>query len=82
MSEKKSFNYLALRGAPVDDMEYVETFGLDPEVAYTNKINEVMLEHNYKQAIERGTSEEEAAKIKHNAERDIRELLAKNGMLK
>ena len=82
MSDKKSYNYLALRGAPVDDMEYVDTFGLPPESAYSNKINENMLQHNYDKAVERGMNPEEAAQIKKDAERDIRELLAKNGMLK
>lgn len=82
MSDKKSYNYLALRGAPVDDMEYVDTFGLSPESAYSNKINEDMLQYNYDKAIERGMEPDTAAQIKKDAERDIRELLAKNGMLK
>jgi len=82
MSDKKSYNYLALRGAPVDDMEYVDTFGLSPESAYSNKINEDMLQYNYDKAVERGMEPDTAAEIKKNAERDIRELLAKNGMLK
>jgi len=82
MSDKKSYNYLALRGAPVDDMEYVDTFGLDPKSAYSNKINEDMLQYNYDKAVERGMEPDKAEEIKKNAERDIRELLAKNGMLK
>jgi hypothetical protein len=82
MSDKKSYNYLALRGAPVDDMEYVETFGLSPDSAYSNKINEDMLQYNYNKAVEEGLEPDKAAEIKKNAERDIRELLAKNGMLK
>jgi hypothetical protein len=82
MSDKKSYNYLALRGAPVDDMEYVDTFGLSPESAYSNKINEDMLQYNYDRAVEGGMEPDTAAQIKKNAERDIRELLAKNGMLK
>lgn len=82
MAEKKSYNYLALRGAPVDDMEYVETFGLDPSLAYSNKINEAMLEYNFNRAVDKGMDPEEALRIKTDAERDIKELLAKNGMLK
>jgi len=82
MSDKKSYNYLALRGAPVDDMEYVEQFGLPPESAYSNKINEDMLQYNYNKSVERGMEPEKAEQIKKDAERDIRELLAKNGMLK
>ena len=82
MAEKKSYNYLALRGAPVDDMEYVETFGLDPSLAYSNKINEAMLDYSYNRAVDKGMEPEEALRIKNDAERDIKELLAKNGMLK
>ena len=82
MSDKKSYNYLALRGAPVDDMEYVDTFGLPPESAYSTEINEDMLQYNYDKAVERGMEPDTAAQIKKDAERDIRELLAKNGMLK
>ncbi len=82
MSDKKSYNYLALRGAPVDDMEYVEQFGLSPDSAYSNKINEDMLQYNYDKAVQRGMEPKEAEQIKKDAERDIRELLAKNGMLK
>ena len=43
-SSPKSYNQLALRGSGVDDMEYVETFNLPKDVAYTPKINEVMLD--------------------------------------
>jgi len=82
MSDKKSYNYLALRGAPVDDMEYVDTFGLSPESAYSNKINEDMLQYNYDRTVEGCMEPDTAAQTKKNAERDIRELLAKNGMLK
>lgn len=89
-SSRKSYNYLALRGAGVDDMEFVEQFGLDPGVAYTNKINEAMLDLNEQENrdfyMKDGIPEDEAvAKAKSNrmkAERDLKELLAKNGMLK
>ena len=46
-TSSRNYNYLALRGAPVDDMEFVEQFGLDPSVAYTSKLNDVMLEKVY-----------------------------------
>lgn len=89
-SSRKNYNYLALRGAGVDDMEFVEQFGLDPSVAYTPELNTVMLDINEKDNrqyyIDEGMNEAEAsAKAKENrvgAERDIKELLAKNGMLK
>lgn len=89
-SSPKSYNYLALRGAGVDDMEFVEQFGLDPAIAYTPKLNEVMLERtrkeNYDTYIEQGMdTKEAAAKAMDNmrgAEKDLKVLLAKNGMLK
>lgn len=81
-SSRKSYNHLALRGAPVDDMEFVEMFDLDPSVAYTNKINEVMLDQVYKENIEAGVDEAKAKQNRTNAERDLKELLARNGMLK
>ena len=66
MSDKKSYNYMALRGADIDDMEYVEQFGLDPEVAYTPRINDVMLDkvhkQNYDLYLQGGKSEAEARK--------------------
>jgi len=79
---KKSYNYLALRGANVDDMEYVEEFGLPEDVAYTPLINDVMLKRVYDENIADGVSEEIATQNFNTAKRDIKELLAKNGMLK
>ena len=42
MKDKKSYNYMALRGADIDDMEYVESYGLSEDVAYTPAINDKM----------------------------------------
>ena len=81
MADKKSFNYLALRGAPVDDMEFVEQFGLDPAIAYTDKINDAMLEITYKQNIDAGTDPEKAMQNKINARKDLNTMLAGKGML-
>jgi len=48
----------------IDDMEYVEMFNLDPNLAYTPEINEAILskvwEQNYAGAVAEGLSEEEA----------------------
>lgn len=82
---KKSYNYLALRGDDVDDMEYVERFNLDPSVAYTPKINDVMLDKAYKDNLEfyrgEGMSEAEAVKAararQEDARQGIRTLLKK-----
>ena len=80
-SSPKSYNYLALRGAGVDDMEFVEQFSLDPSVAYTPKINDAMLDITYNQNLEAGVPQETAMENRKNAARDIKELLAKNGMM-
>lgn len=74
---------LALRGADVDDMEYVEEFNLDPKVAYTPEINNVMLDNVYNENLElyinSGMSQQEAvSKAKRNrsqAKSDIDKLI-------
>ena len=89
MADNKSYNHLALRGAPVDDMEFVERFNLDPAVAYTPKINDAMLDlvhkENMEHFMETGMSEKEsqmkADANKMDAMKGIREMLAKKGML-
>lgn len=82
MADKKSFNYLALRGAGVDDMEFVEQFGLDPSVAYTDKINDAMLDITYDQNIASGMDKETATLNRANARKDLNAMLASKGMLK
>ena len=81
-SSPKSYNYLALKGAKVDDMEFVEQFQLDPSVAYTPRINETMLDRVRDENITSGMDETEANATRAEAARNIKELLAKNGMLK
>ena len=81
-SSPKSYNYLALRGNGVDDMEFVDTFGLDPNIAYTPKINDAMLDMVMQQNIDAGISHEKAEQNRTKAAADINKLMAKNGMLK
>ena len=64
-SSRKSYNYLALRGASVDDMEYVEQFGLPSHVAYTPMINDVMLDKVYEDNIASGVDEETAKQTRN-----------------
>lgn len=80
MSEdKKSYNVLALRGQDIDDMEYVETFGLDPSLAYTPRLNDAMLDKVYQDNLEyyreEGLSEAEAVsnakRLRAEAKRNI-----------
>lgn len=44
MDKNTNFNVLALQGADIDDMEYIEQFNLDPKLAYTPGINDAMLD--------------------------------------
>ena len=89
-SSHKNYNYLALRGAGVDDMEIVEHHGLDPALAYTPELVPALIEktrkENYDFYIEEGMTTEDAVKAADDkvqqATRDYKELLAKNGMLK
>ena len=77
---KKNYNMMALRGAAIDDMEYIEAFGLDPEIAYTPKLNDVMLDVAYNDNIKAGMAE--AIKVRDQHAKAIKRLLAANGMLK
>jgi hypothetical protein len=79
---KKDYNYLALRGAGIKDEEYVEKYNLDPEIANTPKINDAMLDIVYQENIDAGIPEKQAKENRSKAERDIKIMLAKKGMLK
>ena len=81
-SSPKNYNILALRGGQVSDQEYVETFGLDPSLANTPDLNNAMLQTVYDQNIQEGMEEKEAKRLRMDAERNIKKLLAQNGMLK
>ena len=70
-------------------MEYVEHFDLDPEVAYTPKLNEIMLDmteqqnfDEYKKTMNETEARTMARNERMSAERDIKKLLARRGMLK
>lgn len=85
-SPKKSFNPEALRGGQMDDMEIVETMGLDPAVAYTPAINTAMLDKVEKDNIDwytnkKGLRIEEARALARNnrrsAESDIKRLTSR-----
>ena len=80
-ADKKNYNIMALRGASIDDMEYVETFGLDPALAYTPALNDEMLQVVMQQNIDAGMEESEAIKVRDTHAQGIKQLLAENGML-
>jgi len=65
----KNYNMLSENG--MDDMEYVKQYNLDPAIAYTPKINDVMLDIAYsgnvraeqKALMDKGMTQAEAFKI-------------------
>ena len=91
-SSRKSYNRLALMGNGVDDMEFIEDWNssgnaerygsLDPAIAYTPQFNEDILNKVMQQEIAEGVDPEVAKKNHMDAKRNIKELLAMNGMLK
>ena len=74
-TSSRNYNILALRGADVDDMEYVEMFGLNPDLAYTPQLNTAMLDKVYKENLEFGMDEARAKKLRMSAEKDLQKLL-------
>ena len=81
---KKNYNRLALQGVEIDDMEFVEQFNLNPQVAYTPKINDVMLDAMYaknidsfvKDGMEMSKARSEAGRLRAQAKSDIEKLLS------
>ena len=69
----------------VDDMEYIERYGLDPALAYTPKINDAILKAerdvNYQAYIDDGMTEAQArsrSQDDHNlARQNVKKNLAK-----
>jgi len=78
---KKNYNRLAMQGVDIDDMEFVSQFGLDPDVAYTPKINDSMIEkvheNNMKAFKFDGYPEREAKKKADKLAFETREELSK-----
>ena len=83
ISSRKNYNALALRGQDIDDMEFVEQYGLDPKLAYTPGINTAMLDKvevdNIDYYIRNGSTEAEAKAMARNnrrsAESDLKKLM-------
>ena len=85
-TSSRNYNVLALRGGDVDDMEYVEEFGVPKEYAHSKKLNDYMLDkvqtENENMYIKDGMSNDEAkSKARYNrmnAENDINDLYKLN----
>ena len=63
-------------------MEFVDTFNLDPNLAYTPGINDAMLDITMQDNIARGMDVNKAKEERSTAAGNIKKLLAQNGMLK
>ena len=81
----KNYNVMALRGIAIDDMEFVKELRLDPALAYTPKLNEVILNKMYQDNVEsfqlfedmkEGDAKREAGRLRATAKREIDKLLA------
>jgi hypothetical protein len=63
----KSFNYDAQLGGDTDDMELVQRYSLNPELAYTPKINEAIRQavrsENVQDLLRAGYSEGQALSV-------------------
>ena len=66
---------MALRGADIDDMEFVEQFGLDPTLAYTPELNDAMLDVVMQQNIDGGMDEKKARSNRASAMAGIKALM-------
>ena len=74
-TSSRNYNALALRGQDVDDMEFIENFGLDPSLAYTPAINDAMLDLVMKQNIDSGMEYKQAMSNRMTAAADIKALM-------
>lgn len=80
---------MALQGIEIDDQDYVDEFGVPPELAYTPELNYWMInkvyEDNVSDYMKDGMSQPEAIKkakeIRDNTRKEVRELMARKGML-
>jgi len=80
---KKSYNRLALQGVDIDDMEFVKEFNLNPQLAYTPKINDALLntmyDKNVRSYINNGSSMNEAkskaGRLRAQAKKEIQALM-------
>ena len=88
-SPKQNWNALYLRGArDIDDMDYADTFGIPAEMAYTQGLNDWMLDYvqteNEQTYIKDGMNDQEAkAKARYNrmnAENDLEDLYSLNNL--
>jgi hypothetical protein len=79
----KNYNRLALQGIDIDDMEFVEEFKLNPQLAYTPKINDAVLDAVYernikgytKQGISLDKAKSAAGRLRAEAKKEIQTLL-------
>jgi len=87
---RKNYNFMALKGIEIDDSEYVDEYGIPPELAYTPELNYWMLNHVFTQNVKHFMDEEEmsepeavkkASAIRDEKRAEVKELMASKGML-
>tara|TARA_B110000858_G_scaffold176428_1_gene210629 strand:- start:1103 stop:1375 length:273 start_codon:yes stop_codon:yes gene_type:complete len=80
MSESKQ-SYNIMRHEGIDDMDYIDEMGLNPDLAYTPEINEAIIEkvaaENYEAYLEKGVSPEDAKVMADSLASKARATVAK-----
>lgn len=78
-----NYNRLALQGVDIDDMDFIKHFNLPSHLAYTPKLNDVILDTIFKQNLEgfkrQGMSDtaagHKAGELRSKARKEIQALL-------
>lgn len=82
---------MALQGIEIDDADYVDEYGVPPELAYTPELNYWMLNHVYEQNViyymnsegmEESAARRKAGEIRDQKRKEVRELMAQKGLIK
>lgn len=90
MNDKKNYNFMALQGIEISDEEYVDEYGVPPELAYTSELNMWLIDKVYNENVQYLQDEEdmtlsqaqaEAGKIRDAKKAEVKELMAQKGLL-
>ena len=90
MDDKKNYNFMALQGFDIDDADYVDEYGVPPELAYTPELNYHLLNKVYEENVKTFMTEDDmsepaamkkAAEIRDQKRKEVKELMASKGLL-
>ena len=90
MDKNKNYNFMALQGIEIDDADYVDEYGVPPELAYTPELNYFLLNRVYEENIQdfmeeynmsQPEAQKKAAAIRDQKRKEVRELMASRGLL-